>query len=275
MLPIHIDFWIISLHNYEGIYFFIAILAAIIFMTILAKEYKMNVDYMYEAVFIGLIAGLVTGRLFAFITWDLETLLTNPLTFFNPMTGGIRITGGAIGGLTAGMIYARIRKLNFWYHIKIFIPAILVGQIIGRIGCFFNGDSNGKATSMPWGLIYHPESLAYNNPVTNNPTLPLPGTPLHPAQLYEILANLLLLVFILASGKNPWITRRRLIWYIMGHSIIRFVIEFYRNDSEEIWGLFKSAHLVTGLAFLLGLGLLTWSFFFDKKMMTPEELQQA
>ena len=136
MLPIHIVIWKFQLHDYEGIYFFIAILSALIYLTFLAKQEKIDVETMYEAIFISLIVALITGRLFSFLFWGPKEFFKNPLIFFQIWKGGITVTGGVLGGLIAGFIYAIVKKLHFFHHIKIFVPSILIGHIIGRFGCF-------------------------------------------------------------------------------------------------------------------------------------------
>ena len=136
MLPINFEFLFIKLHNYEGIYFFIAILSAIIFFTYLCKKANVNLDLMYEAIFICLLVALVTGRLFSFLLWSPNEFFKNPLIFFQPWYGGITVAGGVLGGIVAGALFAKVKKLNFFYYIGFFIPMILVGQIVGRFGCF-------------------------------------------------------------------------------------------------------------------------------------------
>ena len=106
MFPIHIDIGFLHLHDYEGIYFFIAILSALIYLTFLAKQEKIDVETMYEAIFISLIVALITGRLFSFLFWGPKEFFKNPLIFFQIWKGGITVTGGVLGGLIAGFIYA-------------------------------------------------------------------------------------------------------------------------------------------------------------------------
>lgn len=275
MLPINIDFLFIHLHNYEGIFFFIAILSAIIYLAILCKDNNIDVEVMFEAIFISLLVALASGRLFSFLFWNPKYFFSNPLVFFKPWEGGITVTGGVLGGLITGFIYAKVKKLDFFYHIRFFVPAILVGQIIGRFGCFLNGDAAGKPTSLPWGVVFHPESVAYSNAATNfSKAYPAVGTPLHPTQLYEIFGNLILLTLILATGKNEWITRRRIVWYALGYSLIRFIVEFFRSDSVKWFSVFTTGHQITIIGFSIGILLLIWTIIFDKKL-EPNEARIA
>ena len=271
MLPINVDFLFLHLHNYEGIYFFIAIFSAIVYFTYLCKVENIDTEKMYEAIFISLLVALIMGRLFSFIFWSPKELLSNPLIFFQPWKGGITVMGGVLGGLITGFIYAKVKNLDFFYHIKLFIPPILVGHIIGRFGCFLNGDAAGKVTTMPWGVVFHPESVAYSNAATNfTNALPQPGTPLHPTQLYEIFGNIILLTLILVTGKNEWITRRRIIWYAIGYSLIRFIVEFFRSDSVKWFSVFTTGQQITLIGFSIGIIAFIWSLFNDKKLIPDE-----
>lgn len=266
MLPIQIKNTFLM--NYEGMYFFSAILVGIIFLTYLAKKENIDVEKMYEALFISLITALITGRLFSFIFWAPKEFFSNPLIFFNFFSGGITVTGGVLGGLIAGSIYAIVKKLNFFYHIKIFVPSILIGQTIGRFGCFLNGDASGKATGLAhYGLLYHPNSVAYANQFTNN-SYPLVGSLLHPTQLYEIFGNIILLVFILATRNNDWITKRRIVWYAMGYSAIRFIVEFFRTDSNRFkwFPVLTTGQIITIGGFLIGILILIYTLIFPNNL---------
>lgn len=267
MLPIHINIGFLHLNDYEGIYFFIAILSALIYFTYLAKDENIDIETMYEAIFISLIVALITGRLFSFLFWSPIELFKNPIIFFQVWKGGITVTGGVLGGLIAGSIYAYIKKLHFFHHIKIFIPPIILGHIIGRIGCFLNGDASGFPTKMPWGIVFDPASVAYRF------TGIQPGTPLHPTQLYEILGNIILLFIIIMTGNNKWITNRRIIWYALGYGTIRFIVESFRNDSEHFSTIpfLTSGQIICLIFWGIGIALLIWSIFNNNLMEAKEE----
>jgi len=257
----------ISIHNYEGLYFFTAIASGMVYFSKLVKDEKIDLDKMYEAIFISLISALVLGRLFTFFFWDKTfEIFKNPFIFFSLFSkGGISVTGGVIGGLLAGFIYAKVKKLHFFYHIQYFIPSILIGQIIGRFGCFLNGDSGGIETNLPWGLKYSPVSVAYADFKVI--------VPLHPVQLYEIIGNFILLMFMLFTGNNDWITKRRLMWYAIGYGIIRFVVEFFRSDTERFkWlPLISTGQIIALSGIIVGAVLLIWSIFNDDKLTAKEE----
>ncbi len=263
MLPINVNLGFLNLPNYEGLYFLIAFLSAIIYLTILSKDNKLDLEIIYEGAFLSIIAGIICGRLFSLIFWDTKAFFSNPLIFFQIWNGGISITG-VIGGLIAALIYVKIKKLNFFYHMQFVIPAIILAQIVGRVGCFLNGDGAGVPTNMPWGIVFNPESVAYYKY--------MPGTPLHPTQLYEIFLNIFLFLFIILTGNNQWITKRRIAWYAMGYGLIRFITEFFRGDSGK-WSWLpgiSTAQLIAIAGILTGLFILTWSFIYPDKLDADE-----
>jgi len=246
MLPINIDF--LNLHNYEGIHFLIAIVGAIVFFTYLCKVHRIDTEVMYEAIFISLLSALFIGRLFSLVFWSPKEFFANPLVLFMPWKGGITVIGAVIGGLATGAIYAKVKKLSFFYHIQFFIPSILVGQIIGRFGCFLNGDASGIPTGSSWGVVYHPQSIAYE--------MFAAGTRLHPTQLYEIAGNFTLLVFLLLTENNRYITNRRIVWYLMGYGIIRYITEIFRSDTAQSILSMTSAQLIGVSCIVAGLIIL-------------------
>ncbi len=266
MLPVNINLGFFFYPDYEGLYFLIAFLSAIIYFTILCKEENLDLEILYEAAFISIITGIICGRLFSLIFWDPVSFFGNPLIFFRVWEGGISVTG-VIGGLAAAFLYFKIKKLNFFYHMQFVIPGIVLAQIIGRVGCFLNGDAGGKPTDLPWGIVFNPNSIAYKASSF------APGTPLHPTQLYEIFGNILLFLFLILSGNNNWITRRRIIWYAIGYGIIRFVVELFRNDTNAFsWiPMLTTAQLIAITGIITGLTMLIWSLIFPDHLEAAEE----
>lgn len=264
MLPIANK--LLHLNNYEGIFFFIAIFSGLVCFSIIAKEENFDLDILYEGIFISLLTALLMGRLFSLVFWEQSKFFSQPWIFFMIWQySGISVTGGVIGGLVAGFIFLKIKKLHFFHHVKFFIVPIVMGQIIGRFGCFLNGDAGGKPTSMPWGIKFNSSSVAYQ-PYTNI----VPGVALHPTQLYEIFGNLILFFLLICLGNNKWITNRRIIWYAIYYGILRFIIEFFRSDTQQIFFL-TSGQLISLAGFITGLILLIWSILNDDKMIAKKE----
>jgi phosphatidylglycerol:prolipoprotein diacylglycerol transferase len=144
--------------------------------------------------------------------------------------GGV-FYGGLIAAVATGIWYVRRYGLPIWSTGDVFAPAIALGHVVGRFGCLMAGCCYGRPTSMPWGITFHSEAAAANVGTVL-------GVPLHPTQLYDAGAELLILVFLLWSEKRT--TARggrafagRTFWsYILLYGAARFIIEFYRGDAR-------------------------------------------
>jgi len=150
--PIHLDLGFKVIYFYEGFYFLIAILAAAVLTAYRLKKAGLGTTVFLDGLPLILLGAILGARLFDFLFWDNKALLTHPLSFFLIWEGGLSITGGLAGGVTTAFLWFRRAKVNFWQAFGVASPAILVGQAIGRVGCFLNGDAWGVPTSLPWGV---------------------------------------------------------------------------------------------------------------------------
>ena len=97
--------------------------------------------------------------------------------------------------------YIAKHRLPFWTTCDVFAPGIALGHVTGRLGCLAAGCCYGKPTDVPWAIIF-------TNPLAAaNVGTPL-GIPLHPTQLYEAGAELLILVLLLATERRGRRVRR-------------------------------------------------------------------
>jgi phosphatidylglycerol:prolipoprotein diacylglycerol transferase len=132
--------------------------------------------------------------------------------------------GGLVLAFVVALWYVRKHRLPVWPVADAVAPSIALGHVVGRFGCLLAGCCYGKPTSLPWGITFTDPFAASNV-----------GTPLHvalhPTQMYDAGAELLILVLLLATERF-W--RRHAGWtfwvYILLYGISRFVIEFYRGD---------------------------------------------
>lgn len=175
-----------------------------------------------------LIAALIGARLFHVVEHP-EIYLHNPAAIFQVWEGGLAIWGGLIGGAVATIIYARVKHLSLGRLADALVPALLVGQILGRAGCLINGDAYGSPTSLPWAFIY-------TNP---NAVMPanLIGVPTQPYPAYEILWNLVGLLLVWRLERYLHKDGLLFIGYLAYYSVARFVLTFVRQEKIWFWGL--------------------------------------
>ena len=135
--------------------------------------------------------------------------------------------GGFIGGLAASALFFwRRRELDVWRVSDLAAPAIALGQAIGRIGCLMAGDDYGRPATVPWAVTFtDPDAAAIGG-------APL-GVPLHPVQLYESIVCLAIFAVLVWLGRRPHRDGAVILTYTMLYAIARFILEFYRGDTDR------------------------------------------
>jgi phosphatidylglycerol:prolipoprotein diacylglycerol transferase len=149
-----------------------------------------------------------------------------PLSLIAVWEGGIVSYGGFFGGALGGMWYARRHRIPIARLGDAVLPALLLGQAFGRIGCFLVGDDYGRPWDGPWAVRF---------PDVEGGLIPahLVGVPLHPAQLYLSLMNLAIF------GATAWLfARRRFDGQVLAATMVlyavgRFLVEYTRGDDVE------------------------------------------
>jgi phosphatidylglycerol---prolipoprotein diacylglyceryl transferase len=138
--------------------------------------------------------------------------------------------GGFLGGLLTGLILIRRYRLPFWKVTDAFAPGVALGQAIGRQGCFAAGCCWGKPTALPWGVEFG--ELAHR--ITGVPV----GIHLHPTQLYESAACVVIFLLLLRLHRRKRFDGEVIAAYAVLYGLTRFLIEFVRDDPRgDIAGL--------------------------------------
>ena len=201
----------------------------------------------HDFAFLLIIAGILGARLYYILFSDLSYFLANPLRLFAFWQGGLAIHGAVIGGILAAIWYTWKKKLPFWKWVDTFAPSLILGQAIGRIGCFFNGDAHGYPTTLPWGLVYAPESPAGQM---------FPGQPLHPTQLYEFGFNLGIFLILWNLRKKNFFNGFLFLLYVILYSSIRIFVEHFRADKLTYFDNISAAQAMGIAAIILSLGMI-------------------
>ena len=172
-----------------------------------------------------IVSALVGAKLLLLIVeWD--TYGRNPAELMTLIRSGGVFYGGLIVAVLVAFWYMWRHRLPLWSVSDVFAPGIALGHVIGRFGCFFAGCCFGKETTVPWAITFTSEYAARNVGTPIN-------RPLHPTQLYEAGAELIILLFLIATERKGRPFPGRTFWgYMLLYGISRFVIEFYRGDSR-------------------------------------------
>lgn len=194
-----------------------------------------------------IIGALIGARLYYVAFSDPTSIWTSPLSLFAIWEGGLAIHGGILGGLAVTIWYTRRHKLPFWRFVDTMAPSLILGQAIGRIGCFFNGDAHGYPTTMPWGVRYSPHSPAGHM---------FPGQPLHPTQLYEMAFNFVIFFILWKLRKKIKVDGQLFLIYVILYSSIRIFVEYFRADRLTYFGTFSAAQSIGFMGIILGFSLM-------------------
>jgi phosphatidylglycerol:prolipoprotein diacylglycerol transferase len=186
--------------------------------------------------------GLVGGLLGAKLLYVFEHLSEGSFFGLFLDRGGMSWFGGFVGGLLAGFLTIRAKRWPLMAVLAAATPALAVGQMLGRIGCFLVGDDYGHPTSLPWGVAF-PEGLP---PTTER---------VHPTQIYEAIF-LAFFAWILIRWRRRGLSDRTVLGrYFVGVGAFRFALEFVRVNTRVL-GPLTVAHLFALSVVLLGASLL-------------------
>ena len=196
-----------------------------------------------------IISALVGAKLLLLIV-DFDTFRQNPGELVTLMRSGGVFYGGLIAAVAVAIWYLRRHRLPVWSVADAFAPGIALGHVIGRLGCFFAGCCFGRSTDVPWAVTFRNEYAAQNVGTPLN-------VPLHPTQLYEAGAELIILGLLLVFERRGRPFAGRTFWgYMLLYAITRFIIEFYRGDARGMVGALSTSQFVSVLLVPLSIVML-------------------
>ncbi|HYK82133.1 MAG TPA: prolipoprotein diacylglyceryl transferase [Gemmatimonadales bacterium] len=198
-----------------------------------------------------LVAGMLVGaRLMYAIAYEPGHYLDDLGEFVRIWHGGLSFHGALIGLIVATGVFARVHRVPFWSLADTLALAGTPGLFFGRLGNFINGELYGRITTVPWAMVFpaDPQQL-----------------PRHPSQLYEGLAEGLILFLVLRALERRAVARS---WYrpgllaaafLLGYSVLRFLLEFTRQPDAQlglVLGPFSMGQLLSAAMLVAGFALL-------------------
>jgi phosphatidylglycerol:prolipoprotein diacylglycerol transferase len=217
------------IHTY-GVFLAISFLAAILISVRLAERDGLPRQKIYDLSLWLLLTGLIGSKiLMLFVEPEYRENPLNLISLDFLRSGGVWY-GGLLGAVGAGYLLMKRFQLPWWKTADAFAPGLAVGNFFGRQGCFAAGCCWGEPTSLPWGVKF----TELGHQITGVPT----DVHLHPTQLYESFAMLLVFFFLLWLHKRKRFTGQVILAYALLYSVIRFAIEFVRGDPRgDVLGL--------------------------------------
>ncbi|MDD5254118.1 MAG: prolipoprotein diacylglyceryl transferase [Candidatus Nanoarchaeia archaeon] len=202
--------------RYYGLIYVISFIIAYFLLKKLSKENDLNLkvdDFLFYVV----IGAIIGARLFYVIFYNFSYFWANPVEIVILWRGGLSFHGGLVGAVIAGLIYSKVKKINFWKLADISVIPLAIGLFLGRIGNFINGELYGRITNVPWAVKF-PNAEGYR----------------HPSQIYESLKNLFIFFILWFNRKSKHKAGFNFALFMLLYSVLRFIIEFFRAPDQNI-----------------------------------------
>jgi len=244
MHPIIASFGPITIYTY-GLMVGIAFVIGIYIAKREAVRKNIQPDLIYDLALYLIIGSLAGARLYYLLFFDPASFIKNPIAIIKIWQGGLAIHGALLGGVLSAILFSKKRKISFWILVDVIAPSVILGQAIGRIGCFLNGCCFGVPTESKLGICFPKGSMAdfaYN------------GLAVHPTQLYESTLNIIAFSVLLSLRQKIKFSGGIFSLYLMMYGCIRLVVSSLRGDSMLIWGTnIKIAQVISGIIFIVGM----------------------
>lgn len=222
----------------------------------LARQAGLDQEKVYNLGIYVALGGILGSKVFL-IFQDRDYYWRHPgeiFSFATLQSGGI-FYGGLITAIAVALWYTRKHRLAFLKTADAFAPGIALGHAFGRLGCFAAGCCWGEPSNVPWAVAFHDP---YAHQVVGVPL----EIRLHPTQLYEAAAGLLIFAFLYSRYSRKRFDGQILGWYLLLYPAARFVVEFFRSHSGDalFWGnAVSDAQMLSLLLFAFAVWLLWFS----------------
>ena len=190
-------------------------------------------DYLTFAI-IAIIVGVIGARIY-YVVFSWDKYKDDLLSIFNIRQGGLAIYGGIIGAIIVALIFCKVKKIHLGTLLDTAVLGLLIGQIIGRWGNFFNREAFGEYTDGPFAMLL-PLSAVRTSDVTELQMAHVQIVDgvsyisVHPTFLYESLWNLMVLIVILFLRKKKRFPGEVFCMYLVGYGAGRVWLEALRTD---------------------------------------------
>ncbi len=184
-----------------------------------ARRVGLDEDKVVNVILVTLVASVLGARLL-YVLEHLDEFRREWTTVLALWQGGLTLYGGIVAGTFAGLVAARRLGLPVWLVADALTPALALGTVFGRVGCFLNGCCYGQPTSRPWGVVFPRDSFAY---------LEFGDQPVHPSQLYNAAAGLALFAVFYLLRKRMRVPGVLFWSFIAAFALARIALDLTRS----------------------------------------------
>lgn len=230
----HIDVFGFRIAFY-GIIIGLGMLAGINIACADAKRRGQNPDLYLDFAMYAIVLSIIGARIY-YVVFEWDMYKDDLLQIFNLRGGGLAIYGGVIAAVITLIVFTKVKKQSFFSMADSGVLGLILGQIIGRWGNFFNAEAFGGYTDSLFALRYRLDIVGtgmLNNDVLSHvmETDGVKYIQVHPTFLYESCWNLALLIFMLWYRKRKKFDGEVFFIYLGGYGLGRMIIEGLRTDS--------------------------------------------
>ncbi len=207
-------------------------------------------DQLDDLIFYAALGIILGGRIGYIIFYGWSGLMADPLRLFRIWEGGMAFHGGLLGVIAAMSLFCRHHKLSIPGVMDFVAPLAPIGLALGRLGNFINQELWGRATDVPWAMVFPKDPL---------------GLARHPSQLYQFaLEGVLLFVVLYWFTKQPRPTWSAAGLFLLGYGLLRSFAEFFREPDAHIgfeaFGWLTRGQLLSVPMLIGGLLLMIWAY---------------
>lgn len=224
---------------YYGMIIGIGILAGVLMAVKEAKRTKQNPETYYDLALYAVIFSIIGARLYyVAFSWDLYK--DDLLSILNLREGGLAIYGGVIAAMITVFVFSHRRKISFGLLVDTAGLGLILGQIIGRWGNFFNREAFGEYTNNLFAMQLPIDAVRASD-ITGKMREHIEVIDgiefiqVHPTFLYESVWNIGVLIILLLWRKHKKFNGEIFLMYLFGYGVGRFWIEGLRTDQLQFF----------------------------------------
>lgn len=217
-----------------GIFIGLGVILGVLLALHEAKRTGQNPDTYLDFIIYAMIIAIIGARLYYVIfSWDFYS--QHPEKIFAIREGGLAIYGGIIGGVLTAIVYSRVKKKSFWVMADTMAPSLILGQMLGRWGNFFNKEAFGGFTDNLFAMRYQLSQVRASDVTPNilQNLVTVNGVDyiqVHPTFLYESMWSLCVFIILLILQRKKKFDGQVCATYFFGYALGRVWIEGLRTD---------------------------------------------